>query len=128
MNNHPKYYNLFLTRCTCTGCGEEYIYPTVWLAREIPKGEAFSRVPENGTVWDLPINKKEVHDTVPFCMMCVDKIEKEQFVKDADIRRIVNLAIAEGPEPEFREGGKVIVRKIGKPAIALDLKALGLIP
>lgn len=109
--NHPKYYNLFLTRCTCTGCGEEYIYPTVWLAREIPKGEAFSRVPENGTVWDLPVNKKEVHDTVPFCMMCVGRVEKTAYVK-LDNKAVLNTR----PKDAV------------KPVVELDLKALGLIP
>lgn len=78
MLNRPRYYNLFMVTIRCHGCGEEYIFPDILMSREIPKGEAFSPPKPDAPVWNIPIHKKEITERrdVPFCMMCVDQVEK----------------------------------------------------
>lgn len=109
--NQPLYYNLFLVHCNCSNCGEEYLYNDVQMARDIPKGVAYSPPKADAPVYDIPVNKIEVNRPVPFCSMCIDGIEKTPWV-NLDNKRVVGLA-------KDQEDGKVTVE--------LDLVALGLI-
>lgn len=110
MLNKPLYYNLFLVTTTCRTCGEEYTHPDLFLAREIPKGEAFSPPKLDGEVWDIPVHKKIVQRDVLFCTMCVDKIEKTPLPK-VDMKAVMH------------SGTRPVENKVEE----IDLKALGLI-
>lgn len=108
--NKPLYYNLFLITTQCRTCGEEYTFPDLMLAREIPKGEAFSPPKLEGEVWDIPVHKKIVQRDVLFCSMCVDKVEKTALPK-TDYKAVMHSGTRERSETK----------------VEIDLKALGLI-
>lgn len=74
----PKYYNCFLVHQHCHNCGEDYLGTDLYIARDIPNGEAFSPVPPNGVLFDIPVHKKEARRDVAFCPMCIDKAEKHE--------------------------------------------------
>lgn len=107
--NRPLHYNLFLVTSTCHTCGEEYLTQDIHLAREIPKGVAYSPPKPNEKMFDVPVHKKTVQRDIPWCSMCVDRVERVVYV-DLDNRKVLNK-----------------LNDKEKPEIELDLEALGLI-
>lgn len=105
--NKPLHYNLFLITCTCRTCGEEYVSPDIFLAREIPKGVAYSPPKPEERMFDIPVHKKNVQRDVPWCPMCVDRVPRVPVV-ELDNQRVLNRQRKE-------EGGEI------------DLEALGLL-
>lgn len=107
--NRPLYYNLFLITCTCRTCGEEYVHPDIFLAREISKGVAYSPPGPQEQMFDVPVHKKNVQRDVPWCSMCVDLVPRKPLTEFDNKRSLHRVA-----SPEEK-------------AVEIDLEALGLL-
>lgn len=118
MLNRPLYYNLFLVTCKCHTCNEEYTSTEIMLAREIPRGEAFSPPAVDAPLYDIPVHKKEIRRDIPFCPMCVDAKERTP-VPVPDNRRLNYLG--------GRDAIDLDALGLTKPMVELDLAALGLL-
>jgi len=118
MLNRPRFYYLHLITITCHNCQEEYVYPDVQLAREIPKGEAYSPAMPEAPVWDIPVRKNEVHRAVPFCSMCVNEVDRAELPPE----REGILSVARG-----LNGGKPAPQGVSPEAATDILKTLGLL-
>ncbi len=118
MLNRPKYYNLHLVTIVCDHCHEEYVYPDVQLAREIPKGEAWSPPPKGATVFNIPVRYGEAPRTVPFCSMCEPTVPRAALPAERD-RAVVSVARGVGsvngatPPPASSAEAEAMLKQLG---------------